>query len=92
MHSISDVKREDARRLLSAYSDVIKRVHVGRQEIVLQWRTRKALEKHGILVHQLGLLGYESIIHRKGEIEFAHSDAKSRGVSVHTYDARTYDA
>jgi hypothetical protein len=44
------------------------------------------------LIRQLGLLGCESIIHRKGEIEFAHSDAKSRGVSVYTYDARTCDA
>jgi hypothetical protein len=86
MHAIDDVNNEPARRLLSGYSDVIRKVHVGRNEVILQWRTRKACEKHCALVRLLGALGYESIIHRKGKTEFGWSEVKSRGIGIYDHD------
>jgi hypothetical protein len=86
MHAISEVNNEPARRLLSGYSDVIRKVHVGRSEVILQWRTRAACNKHWKLIQLLGALGYESIIHRKGETEFGWSEVKSKGISVYDHD------
>jgi|EndMetStandDraft_5_1072996.scaffolds.fasta_scaffold828876_2 hypothetical protein len=77
MHSIDEVKREDVRRLLSAYSDAIGKVFAGRREIVLQWKTRKDYKVHGhCLDRMLKSLGFVFMTHRKGEIQIAYSEVR----------------
>jgi hypothetical protein len=85
MHKIERVKREDVRRLLLAYSDVIEKVFAGRREIVLQWRSRNAWRKHRWnLEPHLALNGYRFISHRVGRCEFAYSETRNDGVHVAT--------
>jgi hypothetical protein len=85
MHKIEEIQREDLRRLLSAYSDVVRKVFAGRKEIILQWRSRKAFRKHRWnLEPHLALDGYKYISHRVNDWEFAYSETRNNGVHVDT--------
>jgi hypothetical protein len=83
MYSIDEVESEPLRRLLSGYSDVIKKVFAGRREIVLQWRSRGAFRRHYTsLQSYLARAGFHTVTHRVKDCEVGYAEISNMRVHI----------